>query len=154
MDSATRPIPSSPFTPATILPALPTTSTTNVAAAQSGSMAFSDRMAPSSVAAPRPAVGKRLRISNANWKIFRTWVPPGYISRESLTRHHFLVCNDVLQHLQPLAPEGRENRVTPTIERLAQQQDVRRRGQVSAIVENHSKLEVIAAGPPTTFGVP
>ena len=59
MDSAKVLIPCSRFTPDTILPALPTTSTTNVAAAQSGSMAFSDRMAPSSVAAPRPAVGKK-----------------------------------------------------------------------------------------------
>jgi hypothetical protein len=40
MDSAKRPNSCSLSTPATILPALPTTSTTNVAAAQSGSMAF------------------------------------------------------------------------------------------------------------------
>ena len=60
--------------------------------------------------------------------IFRTWVPPvGYTSRESLNRHYFLVCNDVLQHLHPL-PEDRENRVTPTSKTLAQQQDGRRRG--------------------------
>jgi hypothetical protein len=37
--------------------------------------------------------------------IFRTRVPPvGYASRESLNRHYFLVCNDVLQHLHPLRP--------------------------------------------------
>ena len=65
MDSAKVLIPCSRFTPATILPALPTTSTTSAAGAQSGSMAFSDRTVPSSVAAPRLAVGKRLRISNA-----------------------------------------------------------------------------------------
>jgi hypothetical protein len=48
--------------------------------------------------------------------IFRTWVPPvGYTSRESLNRHYFLVCNDVLQHLHPLRPEDRENRVTPPV---------------------------------------
>jgi hypothetical protein len=50
-------IPCSLSTPATTLPALQTTSITSVADAPSGSMASSDRMAPSSVAAPRPAVG-------------------------------------------------------------------------------------------------
>src|SRR6202795_4853725 len=34
---------------------------------------------------------------------FRTCVPfAGYISLENLNRHHFLVCNDVLQHQHPL----------------------------------------------------
>jgi hypothetical protein len=62
--------------------------------------------------------------------IFRTWVlPVGYISRESPNRHHFLVCNDVLQHLHPLQPEDRENRVTPTNKISAQQEDGRRRGR-------------------------
>jgi hypothetical protein len=62
--------------------------------------------------------------------IFRTWVPPvDYTSRESLSRHYFLVCNDVLQHLHPLRPEDRENRVTPTSKTLAQQQHGRRSGR-------------------------
>jgi len=52
-------IPCSRFTLATILLALPTTSTTSAAGAQSGSMAFSDLMAPSSVAAPRPRSWER-----------------------------------------------------------------------------------------------
>ena len=51
-------IPCSRFTPATILPALPTTSTTRAAAAQSGLTAFSVRMVPSSAVVRRPAVGK------------------------------------------------------------------------------------------------
>jgi hypothetical protein len=55
--------------------------------------------------------------------------PAGYISIESLNRHHFLVCNEVLQHLHPtVAPEDGENGVTPTNKTLAQQQDGRRRG--------------------------
>jgi hypothetical protein len=55
--------------------------------------------------------------------IFRTWVPSeGYISIESLNRHHFLVCNDVLQQLHPLRPKTAKNRVAPTNKTWAQQQ--------------------------------
>jgi hypothetical protein len=69
----------------------------------------------------------------------------GYISFESLNRHHLLACNDVLQHLHPLRPEDRENRVTPTNQDIGAA--TRRSPRTGlAIVENHSKLEVIAAG--------
>ena len=59
--------------------------------------------------------------------------------------HHFLICNDVLQRLHPLRrPKTAEIESRPQARHWRSHKTVAEVDRSSAIVENHSQLEVIA----------
>src|SRR5258708_26634913 len=61
--------------------------------------------------------------------------------------HHFLVWNDVLQHLHPLQrPKTAKIESRPQARHWRSNKTVAEGDRPSAIVEDHSQLEVIAAG--------
>ena len=65
---------------------------------------------------------------------------------ESLNRHHFLVCNDILQHLQPPRPKTAKIESPPQTRHWRSNKTVAEGDSSSTIAENHSQLEVIATG--------